>query len=286
MESRLVISWASGEEFCRQDIFKVYLKSLSNIPDAKKVIFTHDMPDDICALASDCGAEVNFIDADEISDYVPRDRFYVYWQYLLDHGHRYKYILATDSKDVLFQRNPFDWIPVWQSRFDDISGDHQFLNNFVILTSEGYKHKKSFFNLKEQFEFQSDVREPFRREMNEKYVLNSGVCMGTPDALKNYFFTLWAVHMKSFGSCTDQAALNYLYRFLREDETYSVSQPWNDVLCLTCEGVKHNYIPQPLFKDGELWFHDPELINEPYYMVHQFDRLSEETLQQIMDKWV
>ncbi len=277
----LVLTWASGEGFCRQKGFEVYLKSLAAIPNAKKVVFTHDMPDDICQMVEDHGAAVMMVPADEISSYIQRDRFYVYWQYLLEHGHKHPYVLATDSKDVLFQRNPFDWITVWQRRFTEIAGNHKFLDNFVILTSEGYKHKRSVWNLQEQFQFQSDVREPFRREMSDTYVLNSGVCLGTPDALKNYFFTLWAVHMKSFGACTDQAALNYLYRFLRDDETYSVSQPWSDTLCLTGEGVKQDWIPQPRIKDGMLWFPE-ERIDEPYYIVHQYDRLAPEVITEIV----
>ena len=104
--------------------------------------------------------------------------------------------------------------------------------------------------------------------------------MGTPEAIKNYFFTLWSIHMKSSGDCTDQAALNYLYRFLREDETYSVSQPFNDYLCLTGEGVRLNKVSVETNEESEICLKD-----KPYCIVHQWDRFPEEMREMIQEKW-
>ena len=261
----LILSWASGEEFCKLDTFQVFCKSLSAVA-ADKVFFTTSMPDDVADDLESQGIKVLEAPKDQI-EYFSRDRYLIYREYLLSYGHKYDYVLTADSKDVIFQQNPFDWIELWKARFDNIQGDHSFLNNFVIFVSEGMKVEQSPWNLIEQFEFQHDVRPTFRKEPRGRWVLNSGIYLGTPDALKNYFMLLWSVHMKTIGPCTEQACLNYLYHFLEEDETYSVTQPWNDTFCLTGEAVKHGHV-KPILKDGFLQISD----TNPYFLLHQWER--------------
>jgi len=269
-EENLVLTYAGGNEFLQQESFWVYVNTLSVIPDSDKVIITHEMPD----LVRDRLLEKGFIieDVPLIKyPYLLRDRHLAFWEYLNEHGHKYKYVAICDSKDVLFQRSPFHWIEEWKHRFDEVQGNKAFLSNFVILTSEGFRQSQSGFARIEDFEFQRDVPPQFFKEDSDRWVVNGGVTLGTPQALQNHEFLIWSVAMKTIGRCTDQATLNYLMNFLEEDATYSISQPTNDTLCLHGEGVKEGFVKEPTINNGVF---ESSYLGVPYCIVHQWDRLN------------
>lgn len=267
----LILTWMSGDKFCQSPYVKVFIKSLKRVENADVVCFTHQMPSDIRTLLKEESIIVRDVPPETVP-FILRDRYMIFWDYLLDHGDRYRYVLSTDSKDVLVQRNPFDWVAEWKKRFDKISGRKNFLDRFVIFVSEGFQMKDSPWNKSEQFEFQRDILSPFMISREESWVLNSGVCLGTPDAIKNYFFLLWAVAIKNIGQCTDQACLNYLYNYLKEDETYSVTQPAHDTFCLTGEAIKEGFLTKTEFRDGMFGLVRNGQF-ESYFLVHQWDRL-------------
>jgi hypothetical protein len=183
----LVLTWIAGDEFSRSPYVKVFVKSLKRIENADIVCFTHRMPEEIRTWLKEESITVRTAPSTAVQQ-MARDRYLIYWDYLLDCGHRYRYVLSSDSKDVLVQKNPFDWVEGWKKRFDKIQGRKDFLNHFVILVSEGMQMKHSTWNRHEQVEFQRDVFPPFMVNKGESWVLNSGVHLGTPNAIKDYFF--------------------------------------------------------------------------------------------------
>lgn len=271
-KSYLAISYAAGQEFCRRKDFWVYIDSIAKLEDTTKVVLTHDMPDDIRQQIRD--KHINVIDIPTGSvELVARDRYLAYWNFLVDHGHKYKYVLVTDSRDVYIQSDPFAWIDQWKNRFSSVKGDLGFLDHFVILTSEGFSASKSPFACIEQYNFQQDVPEPFKKEDRaNRQIVNSGVTMGTPRAMQDYVFLNWIVTMKTSGQVTDQATLNYLYYYLEDDESYCLSSPHNDWFCVTGEGVKEGFVNKPILKDG-MWCNPNVEGNPPYCILHQWDRL-------------
>jgi hypothetical protein len=178
-------------------------------------------------------------------------------------------VLITDCKDVIFQKNPFEWIPLWKSRFDNISGNKDFLNRFVILVSEGFNMSRSGFACIEHFEFEKDVPPKFVQPNRNRWVINGGIMLGTPRALQDFVFLIWSVTLKSIGRITDQATVNWLLRFLEKDDTYSVSHPQRDSLCVVCEGFKEGLAMN--LKNGLVC--NPQ--DDPYFIVHQWDRIDE-----------
>jgi len=266
----LILTYASGENFFKLDSFWVFVKTLTRLKDTDKVIVTHDIPDIVQDRLYDLDFKIVNVTK---SINIMRDRHLRFWEYLNDHGHRYKYVGICDSKDVVFQLNPFDWIEKeWKPRFDDIEGNKDFLDNFVIVTSEGFRQSQSGFARIEDFVFQSDVASEFVKDNSNRWVINGGVVFGTSCALKNHEFLLWSVSAKTIGKCTDQASLNYLMNYLEKDETYSVSQPFNDILCLHGEGVKEGFVKEPIIENGLL---KNPYLKESYFIVHQWDRLSD-----------
>ena len=269
-EPNLVLTYAAGEQFLELDSFWVFAQTLSKLENTDKVILTHEMSHLVRDRLSDLGFCVENVTLKSAN--ILRDRHLHFWEYLNDHGHKYKYVSICDSKDVLFQRNPFDWLDEeWKPRFDSIKGNKSFLNNFVVLTSEGFRQSQSGFARIENFEFQRDVPPQFITDDSDRWVINGGFSIGTPQALQCHEFLIWSVAMKTLGRCTDQATLNYLMNYLDEDATYSISQPFQDTLCLHGEGVKEGFVKEPIVQDGEF---RSSYLNEPYCVIHQWDRLS------------
>ena len=254
----LVITYGSGAEFLQQDTFWVYVESLRNVPDADYVMVTHDMPNDVREELRKYNIQVWDFKQPEVY-HIVRDRHLAFWQYLMQHGSCYDYVVATDCKDVMFQRDPFEWM---RNHVVAYTGE------FVVLISEGFKMPKSGFACVEHFEFERDVPLQFLKKDSDRWVLNGGTIMGTTSMMQNLHFLLWSVTMKSIGRVSDQATLNWLYYYLEADTRYCVVQPHNEGLCLTGEGVKEQGV-QPLLEGGVL--HNP--LKEPYCILHQWERL-------------
>lgn len=269
-QENLILSYAAGAEFCRSPGFFCFLKSLKNVPNADCTLCTNDMPEDIRSiLIEDFNIEVIDVPKERIHNLL-RDRHLAFWDYLNNHGHKYQHVLLADCKDVIFQKNPFDWVNDWKSRYIRIAGCKDFLSHFVILVSEGFRMGRSGFACIEQFEFERDIPLPFLQKDRTRWVVNGGVILGKPRAVQDLAFLLWSVTLKSIGKITDQATLNWLLRFLDDDDCYIVSHPQHDDLCLTGEGVKEEGV-KPIVQEGLIC--NPH--EKPYYIVHQWDRIDE-----------
>lgn len=254
-----LITWASGEQFCRSDGFKIYVNS-SLLVNAERFVLTHDMPVDVENDLNNQNIHVVRVKPEEVY-FLLRDRHFHFWKWLgLAHYNGYGFV---DCKDVLFQADPFSYL-----------GN---MSNRVILTCEGMDHEDSDWNLKEQFQAQIDVRQ-FRIPCENRPVINGGVVFGDGDCLRQHFLLLWATTLKSLGGVTDQGVLNYLYNFLEEMNQYNHTDPRRDNFCLTGEAAKLGLIKytveEGLFRKGD----------KPYVMVHQWDRLPE--ADSIKQRWL
>lgn len=251
----LVATWASGEEFCKSNGFLNYIKSLDCITNAEKVIFTHDMPVVTREFLGKFGIQIVDVDPKKVH-YLIRDRHLAYWEFLVENSHRYHHCIFADSKDVIFQEDPFGYV---------------LFGPMIAFVSEGMTHSQSGWNSIDQYECQRNVRE-FSENLSPRPVLNGGVILGSSEELKNFFLLLWTNTVRCVGSCTDQAVLNYLFTFLEKEgkQRYVVCDPYRDRMCLTGEAVKEKFF-RPTFKDG-VFFH-PE-TEKPYYIVHQYERIN------------
>jgi hypothetical protein len=268
-KENLLLTYASGDTIFQEETFWVYVRSaLRNVPEADVVILTHDMPEEIRDDLEDLGIIVSDFPKEEMF-HLFRERHLAFWRYLNNHGHKYDYIFVSDCRDVMFQKSPFSWVDDWRERYDDIKGEHTFLERFVVLVSEGFKMQQSGFACIEHFEFERDVELPFLKKDKDRWIINGGTMLGTPRELQNFHFLIWAVTLKSIGRITDQATLNWLLYYLDKDEGYSISHPQHDHLCLTGEGVKEGGV-EPILKEGVLY--NPK-SNKPYCVIHQWDRL-------------
>ena len=276
-KENLILTYACGNIF-KQKSFWIFVNSIAKTDGVDLVILSHDIDLESKTKIENLGFFV--VDIKRVLAPLFRDRHLCFYEYLKENGRKYKHVLISDCRDVLLQSNPFDWIDLWKNRYDKIKGNRDFLNHFVVLTSEGFKRSKSGFACIEHFEFQKDVPSHHKKENNDRWVCNAGVVIGTSLAVQNYEMLIFMSSMKSLGNCTDQGALNYLLHILENDETYQISFPQHDTLCLTGEGVRTGDVV-PVFSDGKVCNQKGEV----YYLVHQWDRLSTEIVQEIENIW-
>lgn len=252
MNKFAVVTWASGNEFCHSSGFKVYLNTLKNINNTDYFVLTCEMPQEIRENLINRNIKVIDVDPNDVW-LIIRDRNLAYSNWL-SKNNNYEAYLFTDCKDVLFQRDPFEW--------------YNNQSHKIILSSEGFDHADSLWNLNDQFKAQIDCRN-FKRPMESRTVINGGVIMGDSLCLKYHFLMLWFFNLKTIMPSTDQASLNYLYNWLENWDEYYHTNPTQDNFCLTGEGVKENLVKVNFYNN--LYCNK----NEPYYIVHQWDRLPE-----------
>jgi hypothetical protein len=249
---KVMLTWASGDKFCSSAGFRLYIKTAKNLSGYDRFVFTHDMSELTEQWIKSEGFHV--IRCKDVH-FVMRDRHLHYYQWFRRMGYQATHAIATDSRDVIFQEDPLVYLR------DDLA--------YVVC--EGFKHAASGFNTIEQFEFQQNVAE-FKIDMGDKPVLNGGTMFGNAKHLADLFLNIWLLGVKTIGRCTDQASLNYLWQFIKEDPRYRMIDPYESGICLTGEGVKiRRELGMPLdveFKGGIV-----RRKEVPYSVVHQWDRL-------------
>lgn len=252
MPRNALLTWASGGDFCQSDGFlKAYVRS-SRVVDAERFVLTHAMPESTVRLLTREGIQVIHVDPFQVYN-VLRDRHLHFWRWLTANSNRFDGFGFTDSKDVIFQGDPFEYL-----------GD---LKGRVVVTCEGMLHEQSDWNMVDQHRAQIDVGR-FQFPYEKRPVINGGVLFGDGDRLESHFLLLWVATLKSLGGCTDQGVLNFLYHFL--GRRYEHADPRSDVFCLTGEGVSKGFVQVEVTDDGVCRSINGDV---PYVIVHQWERI-------------
>lgn len=249
----VIITWASGEKFCKLPEFKVFIESIKRLElSFDTLIFTHDMSLEIRKSLTADGFYVIDVKPDDIH-LVVRDRFLACYRWLTNHS--YDRVLLTDSKDVVFQQNPFSNVPNEKE--------------YVLLCHEGGLHNQSEWNSANQFHLQLNVRD-FARIFSHDPIINSGYILGTSKEIQNLCLLLWSNSVMKNCELSEQATLNYLYFYLKDDPIYRLCHPRENCLAITGEAIKRNWLDFPIeFKNGML-YHSKS--GEPCVAFHQWER--------------
>ena len=182
---------------------------------------------------------------------------------------KYRYIISTDVKDVIFQRNPSEWLE------ENDSG-----SNKVVAASEsiGYEQEDwGNFNLFRSFGIQ--IYHTFRNRI----VSNAGVMAGDFEYMLDLYMQIKLLcdaapaHYIEGGGGPDQAAYNVLINSHPWKEltlTAKSEDGWAAQLGTTGPQIQDRYgkfitEPLPTIKDGIVC----TSTGEPFYIVHQYDRV-------------
>ena len=185
-----------------------------------------------------------------------------YYQFLCQTN--YQNILCCDSKDVLFQKNPFD-TPT---------------NNKLSLVSEGMMHGPEIFNKTDHQVLEESMG--FQYDLTNKQVINASVYYGQANLVKDFLLLLYLLMLvgrsqptqpppRTLQGYTEQGMLNFIYHmFLCYNPNYQLKTPDIDSFC--AHGLA---FPEMAIINYGLEFNEDELLYNPYNeqiftMIHQW----------------
>lgn len=245
------ITWASGDRFCYLPEFKIYLKSLSKFDSFDKLIFTHDMSIETRLMIEDYGFRIIDANPNKLPSVkrIVRDRYLIYAEFL--QNCRYKKVILTDSKDVVFQADPF-------VRLEE---------NSIYLVNEGMLHKQSDWNINDQSKWQQSTKN-FTYDFEDWCVINGGSIFGDKDLVREICFSVWIANICSKDLGTDQATINYLYHtYYKNDKRVKLVNPNENNLMATGEPIVQGIFNAEFNENIGL-----NLNGKPYCMIHQWER--------------
>lgn len=182
---------------------------------------------------------------------------------------KYRYIISTDVKDVIFQRNPSEWLSV---NIDD--------HKKIIAASESIRYdQEEWGNLNLYRCFGPQIYQTFR----DKIVSNAGVMAGDYETMLDLYMHIKLLcdsapaHYIEGGGGPDQAAYNVLINSTpwKDITRFALSEDgWAAQLGTTGPQIQDRYgefitEPLPTLKDGIVC----TSTGEPFYIVHQYDRV-------------
>jgi hypothetical protein len=197
------------------------------------------------------------------------ERFFHQWAFLKQHKGKFRYMLATDVKDVIFQRNPSEY-------FEDTLADTHFKIN---AASESIKYKDEAWgadNLEKSFG--SFVYNQFK----ENVVVNAGTLSGEFDTLVDLFLNVYMVSVGGKTHNPDQAAVNLLLSQSPYKEVTRISTPQDAWACQAGTTHDPNKIGQylPLLtntEDAKSYMQEDGFVynanDDKFFVVHQYDRV-------------
>ncbi len=176
-------------------------------------------------------------------------RFFHIWQFLTESNSNYNHIISTDVRDIVFQKNPSDWLAAN-------------LKKDMLAPSEGALYKNQAWNLNNA----RNAFGPYVLEyiLKNTFVINGGSFAGKQEAFK-CFCLMWFFMAKHAGSA-DQAGLNILLTLLPHHvQTAHLTDDW----ALQCGAVTNI---QDYF-DIDNTFVLNKATKEPYCILHQYERV-------------
>lgn len=200
------------------------------------------------------------------------ERFLHIWYFLgrLQNKEKYRYIIATDVGDVIFQTNPSEWL------------EKNIGNKEINVGSECIQYKNEEWNKQNMFlSFGPLVYE----SMQDKLVYNAGAIAGKFDSFIDLCYNIFLSSGGSpvnvpGGGGPDQAALNVLLsmKHFSDITNFAKSQDgWAAQLEIMANPNKieklKDFINEPRLQiqNGEVFTYD----NKKYCIVHQYDVVPE-----------
>lgn len=207
-------------------------------------------------------------------------RFFYIWNFLeqvdLDSINN---IIVTDTRDVIFQTNPSDWL------------DENFSVNFLLASSEGMRYKNEPWGRQN---YDQTFGPFFYDKIKDEYIYNVGVIAGQPDFIKSLMLQIFQMSINRPIAVVDQAVYNFLLKHTFSFDVMTVHNidAWAIQLGTTIEAVKagagdlgrmsvEQYAPlyednQPYMENGVVYSEQSGAANgdlKPFAVVHQWDRV-------------
>ncbi len=227
----------------------------------KKVVIAHCLAAEVIERLIEHGFYIKSVA--HHSRMINVDRFFFLWQLL--HEVEARYVISTDTKDLVFQTNPSNWL------------ENNLPPHRLVVGSECIAYKDEPWNLQNM---RSSYGEEVRDWMKDKTVYNSGNIAGEANAVRDLCLNIYLMgYHNIIPFTTDQSALNVLINL----------SPWKGLTRLTsmvdgwvchvanvADPTKLTTVrsflqePEPVMTaDGFVY---PAGSNTPFCILHQYDR--------------
>lgn len=204
------------------------------------------------------------------------ERFFYMWHYLMSDNTVYRNIITTDTRDVIFQKNPSEWL------------ESNLYRKNIVASSEGIRYENEPWgnqNLRETF------GEFFHQHYKSSLIYNVGTVAGNSSYVMGLLSTLFHMSVNRPIPIVDQAVYNMLMQTMPwQQETFFANNDhgWAIQLGTTIEAVKagkgdlgmifkNNAAKyMSIYEDTQPIFDGPLVKNsrgEEFYIVHQYDRV-------------
>lgn len=204
---------------------------------------------------------------------IVRERFLHLWYFLnrLENKSDYRYVIATDVKDVIFQRNPSEWL------------ENNLIDPWKInVACESIHYKDEPWGRNNLYQsFGPLIYDQFQNNL----IYNAGTISGRFSHLLDFFLNVYLtclgapLHVPGGGGA-DQAAVNILLNtraYKSITRFTAANEAWAAQLGTTKDPNKVSEF-RPFLTEGEPILKDGLICTEhgdPYYLVHQYDRVPE-----------
>ena len=255
----LLVNFSVGDKCIDSLEGEVFLNSLSKFKSFEKAVFVNNVsPESIKKLE-------RYFDIIIPNNENLYTSYLALYNWLSEHVNEYKYVMHSDLRDVVIQKDPFEFFE-----------SHPDINMFYSL--EGMKIKESECNVWWEQSLRTMLRSHNKSYDNE-YVINGGIFGGKIEHMINHCLMMFSNTNRSAPFLVmDQQFLGYLSQFLRINSRKMMCHPYEDVFCCTGEAIKYDNI--------DVHFNENNLAcnkdGEPYYIFHQWDRT--EAAQKILEK--
>lgn len=195
------------------------------------------------------------------------ERFLHSWYFLKRLEGNYRYVIATDVKDVIFQTNPSVWL-------EKNIGEKQ-----INVACESIRYKDENWGNHNLFKSFGPLAHD---ALKDNLIFNAGTISGKFDTMLDLFYNIYLLcngtsHRIEGGGGPDQAALNVLLSLkpYKDITNFAMSEDgWAAQLGTTGPQILSRYEKKlveatPTFKDGMVC----TSTGNPFAIVHQYDRV-------------
>lgn len=227
---------------------------------------------------------------DENGDYVSEtgsaphvERFFYIWNFLKTTKKRYDFVIATDTRDVIFQTNPTEW-------YDDclLSGNRR---QQLIVASEGIRFSDEPWNNRNIYETFGPF---FHQQMADNLVYNVGVIAGEHKYICDLMLLIFQMSINRPIPIVDQAVFNFLIQtepyksctsFTNNDDAWAaqlgvtyeaVAAGAGDIGLSIANDPSKMILYQAMYQDIQPKLTEDGLVvnhnGTPFVIVHQYDR--------------
>ena len=192
------------------------------------------------------------------------ERFFHIYKLIKDK--EYRFVITTDVKDVVFQKNPSEWIEKNLSETQDL-----------IFSSESIQYKNEPWGNQNLLEtFGSQIYEDFKNGI----IFNVGVLAGRSYAMRDLMMNIFASCIHRPIKICDQSTFNFLisqHPYLRTSSYNSSESGWACQLGTTADPSKIEQFRPFLLEPSPKMEGDKVVTSTgiEYTIVHQYDRVPE-----------